>query len=294
MSRVLVVGVAVADYVFYLDAFPTEAAKYRATDAMVVGGGCAANAAVAIARLGGNPLLAARLGQDAVGDGILSDLSDEGVDISLCDRSGTRSSYSSVLVDQTGERQIVNFRGSGLIEDASFFKSAPACGAVLADTRWSDGALAAMELAGRRDVPGVLDIEAPADPDSFKPASHLAFSMQGLASFYPKQSAEDAVKQAQRDFGGWVCVTLGPQGVLYCSDTDYGTVAGFQVETVDTLAAGDIWHGAFALALAEGQAEPQAIYFANAVAALKCMRKGGRAGSPTRAETEIFMDGRTS
>ncbi|MEP4422880.1 MAG: PfkB family carbohydrate kinase, partial [Nitratireductor sp.] len=55
------------------------------------------------------------------------------------------------------------------------------------------------------------------------------------------------------------------------------------------LGAGDVWHGAFALALGEGQAETEAIRFANAVAAIKCTRFGGREGTPDRIETDRFL-----
>jgi sulfofructose kinase len=58
---------------------------------------------------------------------------------------------------------------------------------------------------------------------------------------------------------------------------------------VDTLGAGDVWHGAFALALAEGRPEPAAVRFASAAAALKVQRAGGRAGAPTRGELEAFL-----
>ena len=78
MTRVLVVGVAVVDYVFFVDSFPTEGTKYRAKDSAIVGGGCAANAAVAIAKLSGEALLSARLGQDPVGDMIVNDLERDG------------------------------------------------------------------------------------------------------------------------------------------------------------------------------------------------------------------------
>ena len=63
----------------------------------------------------------------------------------------------------------------------------------------------------------------------------------------------------------------------------------FPIEAVDTLGAGDVWHGAFALALAEGQGEREAVRFASAVAAIKCTRFGGRAGTPTRDEVERFL-----
>lgn len=62
-----------------------------------------------------------------------------------------------------------------------------------------------------------------------------------------------------------------------------------KVEVVDTLAAGDVWHGAFALRLAEGAGEVDAINFANAAAALKCTRFGGGDGCPDRDATEAFL-----
>jgi sulfofructose kinase len=84
-------------------------------------------------------------------------------------------------------------------------------------------------------------------------------------------------------------VTDGPNGVSHLGAEGYGHVPARPVETVDTLAAGDVWHGAFALALGEGRGETDAIAFANAAAPLKCTRFGGREGTPGREETERFM-----
>ncbi|MBY0421395.1 MAG: hypothetical protein K2Q06_03755, partial [Parvularculaceae bacterium] len=58
---------------------------------------------------------------------------------------------------------------------------------------------------------------------------------------------------------------------------------------VDTLGAGDVWHGAFALALAERKTEDDSVRFASAAAAIKVSRKGGRKGAPTRAEVDAFL-----
>lgn len=289
MAKILVVGTAVLDHVFFVDAFPTEAAKYKALDATVAGGGCAANAAVAIARLGGGPMLASRLGGDSVGDLIVAGLAEEGVNVELCDRSGERSAYSSILIDHAGERQIVSFRGSALSDASDHITSVSDVGAVLSDTRWTAGCVAAMERAAALNVPGVLDIEASDSSDAFAAASHLAFSLQGLSYYYPGLSSADALAQVQKEFGGWACVTLGEDGVLYHGETGPGHIKGFQVDAIDTLGAGDIWHGAFTLALAEGQDEISAARFANAAGAIKCTRRGGRAGAPNRAETEQFM-----
>lgn len=289
MTSVLVVGVAVMDFVFYVETFPAGGEKHRAHDAAVVGGGCGANAAVAIARLGGHVLLSSRLGADPVGQMIHDDLAAEGVDMTLTDRSGVRSSYSSIMVDAAGERQIMNFRGEALLQSPSHLASAPVVDAVLADTRWSEGALAAMDLARARGVPGILDIEAPADPSAFGPATHLAFSEQGLLHFYPGLEPAAAIERVVADHGGWACVTMGGEGVAWCDASGSGHEPAFAVDVVDTLGAGDVWHGAFALRLAEGADEVAAIRFANAVAALKCTCRGGRAGTPSRAQVETFM-----
>lgn len=284
MARVLCVGSAVIDFVFQVDGLPSGPGKYRAGDARIVGGGCAANAAVAIARLGGEALLAGRMGDDEVGTMILAGLEAEGVDTRLVSRRpGGRSAFSSVLVDADGERQIMSFRGDGLSDDTALIEAAPPLDAVLADTRWSPGSRAALALARTRSIPGVLDAEDPIDPDLPPLASHVAFSAPGLRSLGVSHPAA-AVP------GGWACVTDGAEGVVISDGTH---VPACPVAAVDTLGAGDVWHGAFALRLAEGATEIEAVRFACAAAALKCTRFGGRAGAPTRAETEDFLERNT-
>ena len=66
-------------------------------------------------------------------------------------------------------------------------------------------------------------------------------------------------------------------------------MSAFPIQPIDTLAAGDVFHGAFALALAEGRGETEAMRFAAAAAAIKCTRFGGITGAPGRAEAEAFL-----
>lgn len=286
MTSVLVLGVAVVDHVFVVEHIPTRPEKYVAKDAMTVGGGCAANAAVAIARLGGHALLSCRLGDDATADVILDDLKAEGVDVSLSDTSGTRSSCSTILVDANGDRQIVNFRGEGLTQSTNHLADVPEVGAILADTRWPEGAIFAMELARSRGIPGILDVEPDTDPNCLPAASHLAFSEPGLAALYPDLPIYDGLLKASETYRAWCCVTQGENGVAYVENGHVVRVGTIAVEARDTTGAGDVWHGAFALALAEGMKTEDALKFANVTAALKCARLGGRAGSPTRQEVE--------
>lgn len=289
MAEVLFCGMAVVDFVFQVDEMPRAAEKYRADDAGIVGGGCAATAAVACARLGGRALMAGRLGDDQIGALIADGLTAEGVDCAWLRRfPGARSSWSSIYVDAAGERQIVNFRGADLPDDADWLDIG-AAGAVLADTRWVAGGLAVLRAARAKGVPGVLDGEAPIDPALAGEASHVAFSLQGLRDFTGETDRDKALRLAAARLPGWVCVTDGAAGAFIAGD-EITHVPAPRVEVVDTLGAGDVWHGAFALRLAEGVAEAEAVRFANAAAALKCTQRGGRDGAPTRAATEELLE----
>ncbi|MEO0497392.1 MAG: PfkB family carbohydrate kinase [Pseudomonadota bacterium] len=290
MTIILHVGVAVVDFLLTVDAFPDAAEKYRANDGFVTGGGNAANAAAAVAKLGGTAMLAARTGDDMISDLVLASLEQDGIDVAHTRRfAGCRGSFSSVLVDALGERQIVNFRDANLPTDARWILDINMghVGAVLTDTRWPEGALAAMQLAAKAGVPGIIDGEQPIAgcEDALRIASHCAFSDQGLRDF----TGGDLVA-AQKLCGGFVAVTKGAHGADWVDEkigaSEIGHVPSIAVNAVETLGAGDVWHGAFALALAKGHREEQAMVYANRAASLKCTRAGGRASYPSAAELE--------
>ncbi len=294
MKRVLCVGHAVEDHVFRVPALPTEAVKHQAIGFAIVGGGPAANAAVAIARLGGAALLAARVGADSVGASIVKDLEADGVDCALVKAfPAGQSSVSAVMVDDAGRRMLVNYLDPSLPRDPGWLTAAFPANAdvVLADTRWPEGAQAALTEARARRIPAILDADnpAPEDADVLACASHLAFSAEGLRRFTGEADLATGLRAAAARFGVWCCVTDGADGALIATDGDVSRVPAPRVEAVDTLAAGDVWHGAFALALAESGDERQAVAFACAAAALKCTRAGGRAGAPTREELTAFQ-----
>ena len=89
----------------------------------------------------------------------------------------------------------------------------------------------------------------------------------------------------------FLAVTNGPGDVIWREGEDLRHSPAFAVEAVDTLGAGDVFHGAFALALVEGRSLPAAMRFGAAAAGLKCTRLGGSSGAPTRAEVEAFLAG---
>ncbi|PCJ10632.1 MAG: sugar kinase [Rhodobacteraceae bacterium] len=290
MAHVFVTGLATLDTIYHLDALPIGGDKFRANEAVITGGGGGANAAVTVARLGGTASLATRMGQDHIGDMILAGLEAENVDLSPVHRTATdRSAFSSIYVTPGGERQVVNFRGEALSGNAEELQLPQSVDAALADTRWHAGTARTLDLAKSRDIPGIVDAEAPIDLDQIAAASHVAFSEQGLIQLTGDTDILSALKTASHAIKAWVCVTAGRSGVYCMVKGQIENIPSFEVTASDTLAAGDVWHGAFALKLAEGADELTSAEFANAAAALKCQHFGGRLGCPNRAETDDLV-----
>jgi sulfofructose kinase len=296
MTTILLAGQSVLDFIFEVDELPTRPEKYRAHAGQIIGGGCASNAAVAVRRLGGEAWLASRVGSDPVAKTIADGLAAEGVNIdNLFRAEGGNSSYSAISVDRHGDRQIVNLRGDGLGDPLDWSLPRRIDG-VLADTRWESGAIQALRLARDRGVPGVLDGESPIPEELARLASHVVFSLQGIAHFTGDSAVGAALSVAKHKLpDSWVAVTDGANGTYHRANGAVVHTPAFHVAVVDTLGAGDVFHGAFVLALAEGMAEAEAVRFASATAALKCTRHGGRAGTPHRSEVEeLLRNGKTA
>jgi sulfofructose kinase len=293
MTRVLLIGIAVQDYVFAVDKIPTRAEKTRAKGLAVVGGGLAANAAVAVARLGGEASLITRLGDDGVGRDIREEFAREGV---ATDGSrvfpGRRSPTSAILVDAEGERLVVSYSDPDLPATTEWLPAALPAGtrAVLGDSRWEEGAKHVFELARAAGTPAVLDLDrAIRDEGVIAAASHTAMSMQALRELGAGGDPVAGLQALRPRFPGWLCVTDGARGCWWTEGAAIRHTPAFAVTTVDTLGAGDTFHGALALALGEGQPIPRAVRFASGAAALKCATFGGRAGIPRRAALDAFL-----
>ncbi len=291
MASVFSFGMAVLDLVYYLDGLPEGGQKYYTRTHDIIGGGCAANAAVAITRLGGTALLAAQIGDDPFGDIIADDLDRRGVDLTFLKRwPEHRSSYSSVYITPTGERQVVNYRGTfDPATHPEWIADAPATDAFLADTVSLVGCTATLALARRHDRPAIVDAERLHSVDPVTDATHLAFSSQGLEELTGETSISRGMRLVRPATRAWICVTDGDNGVFFFDGDAIEQIPAFAVDVVDTLAAGDVWHGAFALGIAENLAETDAIRLANAAAALKCSRRGGRDIYPDRIAVEALL-----
>ena len=293
MATLLCVGIATLDQIFRVEAMPARAEKYRAQDLTVTGGGTAANAAVAAARLGGRVVFYGTLGDDRTGDDIVAGLMREGVDCSAVRRAaGLRSPLSAILVDTAGERTVISYADPRLPGPTDWLPPELPAGtdAVLGDPRWQQGSAHFFRLARQAGISAILDADrAPAEvPDLLRLATHVAFSHQGLRDLTGLDDPAEGLRTLGGTNGTWLAVTNGSQGAFFRQGDAVLHEPACPVTAVDTLGAGDTWHGAFALRLAEGSSEREAIRFAAAAAAIKCIRFGGREGAPNRAEVEAF------
>jgi sulfofructose kinase len=294
IATVACVGIAALDLVFTVDEIPSCPGKHFATGFREVGGGVAANAAVTVAALGGRARYVGRVGADSVGERIVAELQQWGVDTGRVRTvSGRPSPVSAVFIDATGARLILNHTDFGLFEQEIVeAKDLEGADAVLADLRWPAGAAAALRAAAARGVPGVLDYDlspASGTDEPLTAASHVAFSEPALARLAGLKDPSEGLRRIRSHTQAFLAVTAGADGVYWLDDDRVCHMPAFPVAPVDTLGAGDVFHGALALSLAEGSDIRQALRLASAAAAVKCTRPGGRAGIPNREEVEAFL-----
>jgi sulfofructose kinase len=296
---ILCAGIIVLDEVFRVDRFPQADGKTMARDYFVVNGGCAGNAAVAIARLGGRASLAGPIGgpagADANGDRVLAALVREHVDCSGCERiDGVSTALSAIFIDARGERMIVTHRAARLAAatPADPTRLVAAADAVLADNRYPEFVRPICAAARARGLTVVLDADRPTETsdDLFRLATHVVFSSECLRATTGLDDLAAALARIAGQTGSFLAVTNGPQDVLWLDGRELRSTPVFPISAIDTLGAGDVFHGAFTLALAEGTAIPAAMRFAAAAAGLKCTRLGGSAAAPDRAEVEALLD----
>jgi len=295
-GRVLCVGIAVEDLVFRVPSALVPGHKNFASSQTVAVGGPAASAASAIAGLGGASSLVAPLGDDAAGAVIVRGLVEAGVDASnIVTLAGAATPISTVVVDADGERTIVN-QCEDMILMTDFPLGIDAMrdfDCVLVDVRWQTGAVRALELASESSIPTVVDIDATdraVDPRILRLGGHLVFSRHTLEAFTRTADAREGLAAVADQTPAVVAVTLGAGGALVSEDGKVIEVPSFPVDVVDTLGAGDIFHGSYALGVADGLSATVAARRASAAAAIACSRPTGTRRFPTAEEVDALLE----
>ena len=200
--RVVCLGNVVADHVFRVEDIPQPPAKIAARSYVLNAGGMAANAAIAVTRLGGRADFWGRVGDDLNAPLLAAALEADGVNTTGLKRmAGGRSPVSAVLVDRHGERTIIGFRGADLGIDPGWLplESLAGAGALCCDPRWPEGVAVAAAEARRLGIPVVLDGEKSETRilvDLVPRVDHAIFSVTGLQNFAPGCAPEEGLRRA--------------------------------------------------------------------------------------------------
>lgn len=295
MLRVACVGHAALDHVFEIDVFAAEPTKTLAQRYRARAGGMSLHAAIAASRLGAATRLLGRVGDDSAAVFLRQRLIAEGVQAQgLESVRGASTSLAAVIVDAQGARQIYIHRGDAIAQAHGLdLRQLEGADVVLVDPRWADGAAAALAWARDHGVPSLLDADVAPLPalDRLVPlARWVAFSEPGLALWARGRSRDEALAAARALGPALALVTLGAHGARWQD----GSGPALQVEppavkAIDTTGAGDVFHAALAIALAEGRTTHEAVTWACAAAAFKCEAGFGAEGAPTRAELDRWL-----
>lgn len=247
--------------------FPPSRARTPASAYRVDLGGPGAVGAVTVVRLGGEACFCGRRGDDGAGEEVEARLRREAVDTSaLRVFPGVSTPVSGILIDPDGERHIFPYAGGQFPDDAEWIplNILNSAQAVLVDSRWPGGAMRLAVAARRRELPVVLDLDRN-DVETWRlvaVATHVIADEELAAD----HGGVDTVIESITKQGSWGAVTLGAGGVAHAG----GRLPAFRISPRDTTGAGDVFHGAFTLALAEGNDEAYALAFASAAGAQRC------------------------
>jgi sugar/nucleoside kinase (ribokinase family) len=297
VPRIVCIGIPIRDLKFRIGGTVMLGSKTPASHFDEICGGNGLNAAIAVARLGGQAALTGPIGDSSeTASRVIFDLlGREGVDTShLVHMPGLATSASAILIHPDGERSNVTFRDPRLwtarLPDPGILLDD--CSAVLAESRCSGFAAELCAEARVRGIPVVIDIDSPMALDDrlLTASSHLIFSSEALRASAGMSDDAAALRKIAGLTPAFLAATRGPRGTIWLDGAQtLRQTPAFPVQAVDSLGAGDVFHGAFALALTEGQDLSGALSFASAAAALKCTRHGGALGCPQRAELEAFL-----
>jgi len=289
MIDVVGVGHCCQDYLCIVEDYPPEDGSTHITQISSQGGGAVATAMVATSRLGVSSAYIGTLGNDSIGDAIISEFQHEGVDVSGIDRfPNFQSLCSYVMINpKNGTRTkfpykvptppiIWNEQKKEILKQAKILHL---------DGTHYENALNAAKLAKEFGV--IVSLDGCSRQKDNKKNKELASLSDILImnAVYPMAVSEKSnIKEALLEISTWgpkiVLSTAGAKGVYAVIDSKVYHYKACKAKVVDTTGAGDVFHGAFIAAYIKGKNLDECIAFAQYTAAIKCGQVGGRTGIP--------------
>jgi sulfofructose kinase len=288
------------DEVIHLEEVPPENRNGRILSATCQGGGKVSTALAAAGRLGAPAAIIAVMGTGARSDFLIEDFIAHGVDIAHIRRAlGYRDGFSVVLSDKkSGGRRIlwrpVSDENRLCVEDVERARAAIKGARFLHLCHLGEPDLYAARIAHAAGVQVCFDADT--YREEFMPHLDTVDILIGSEEFYLSYFADTDAKAYERNIRALygrgfstVIFTFGAEGCKGISPEGYFELPAFRVEVVDTVGAGDVFHGAYLAGLCKGMSAEEAARYASGASAVKCMAEGGRAGIPDDAMLREFL-----
>jgi len=285
------------DLLATVEHYPALDEKTAMLEMVQQGGGQAATAMAAVAKLGGRAATIGRVGDDLSGQSIVAAFREAGVDMTgLQVAPGETSQFAICVAHQaTGKRSIFWKAGSAGPPqpediDPELVRRAKA---VVIDSNAIEAGIRVATIARELGRPVVLDLEKP-HPQSeelIRLATHPIFPADYGSRLTGAPTPLEVCRWIRASGCPNAIVTMGDRGCVALEGDAVHRVPAYRVPVVDTTGAGDVFHGAFAYGLALGKGFDDNLRFASAAAALCCRALGGRGGLGTRGEVEAVIAG---
>lgn len=299
---IVVVGSSNTDMLVRVKRLPRAGETVIGEEFLTAPGGKGANQAVAAARAGARVSLLARVGRDTLGDQAIATYVNDDIDVTHVTRDRYRPSGAALIfVARDGANCIAVASGANSTLSPRHVTRASS---IIVNAKMLllqlevplETVKAAAHLAAAKGVRVILN-PAPARPlpdlllrqvSILTPNAPEAELLTGI-KLNGISAAERAARKLLRRGVPAVILTLGAKGALIANQEGTELVPGFKVSAVDTTAAGDIFNGALAVALAEGKPLSKSVRMANAAAALSVMRLGAQPSAPVRQAIDEFL-----
>tara|TARA_B100000029_G_scaffold126675_1_gene120335 strand:+ start:114 stop:1040 length:927 start_codon:yes stop_codon:yes gene_type:complete len=302
-TNILVFGSINVDLVTKVNNLPAQGETVFAETFLTENGGKGANQAVSAARLGAKVSMIGRVGSDGFGRQVLRNLESESINTEMVtEDSDTNTGIALITIDSQSQNTIVVSSGANMT-----------CG--VTELRYLEASLAKTDcLILQNEVPYVVNLKAARlargkgvqvvwDPAPFvtdtkelinnvnylTPNQNEA-QLLAKCEITDERSIHKALQRIKKLSDAVCLITMGEDGVFFLSGSELSHVPSYEVESVDSVAAGDAFAGGFATALSEGKSLPVAIKRGCASGALATTKIGAQAAMPFRKEVDHLFN----
>ena len=283
------------DYLSLVDSYPENDTKKEVLEWHEQGGGPVATALVALSRLGVKCSFYGVVGDDEAGDKIRRSLTEEGVEVKgLVRRQGSSSQVAFIVVEETTAKRTILWKrpsGKPLQPDELHDDFLQDSGFLLIDGLMMEASLAAAKKAKELHIPAMLDAGS-ARPGMLELSQLCDYvvASEVFAKGLGWELTAESLRKERESLGMKVLtITRGEQGSMTVQEDNFFSMPAFSVDAVDTTGAGDVFHGGYIYGLLKGWDLRSTVRFASAIAAIKCMRMGGRTGIPRLNDVMEFL-----